>query len=71
MMSPLNLGNTSKKNGKCYLNRTVMTELLYFVHVFNQEVVERSRYRYVLLREVALKTVARVVIFTRTALANT
>ena len=32
-----------KKNGKCYLNRTLMTESLYFVHVFNQEVVEKSR----------------------------
>ena len=58
-----------EKNGKCYLNITLMTESLYFVHVFNQEVVERSRY--VLHREMALKTVARVVIFTRAALANT
>ena len=58
-----------EKNGKCYLNVTLMTESLYFVHVFNQEVVERNRY--VLHREMALKTVARVVIFTRTALANT
>ena len=58
-----------EKNGKCYLNITLMTESLYFLHVFNQEVVERSRY--VLHREMALKTVARVVIFTRTALANT
>ena len=46
-----------------------MTESLYFVNVFNQEVVKRSRY--VLHREMALKTVARVVIFIRTALANT
>ena len=46
-----------------------MTESLYFVHVFNQEVVKRSSY--VLQREIALKTVARVVVFTRTALANT
>ena len=38
--------------------RTLMTESLYFVHVFNQEVVERSRFRYVLYREMALKTVA-------------
>ena len=58
-----------EKNGKCYLNITLTTESLYFVHVFNQEVVERSRY--VLHREMAFKTVARVVIFTRTALANT
>ena len=58
-----------KKNGKCHLNRTLMTESPYFVHVFNQEVVERSRY--VLHREMALKAVARVVIFTPTALANT
>ena len=58
-----------KKDSKCYLNRTLMTESLYFVYVFNQKVVERSRY--VLHREMALKTVARVVIFTRTTLANT
>ena len=58
-----------EKNGKCYLNATLMTESPYFVHVFNQEVVERSRY--ILQREMALKTVARVVVFTRTALANT
>ena len=42
-----------------------MTESLYFVHVFNQEVVEKGRY--VLHRKMALKTVARVVIFTLTA----
>ena len=58
-----------EKNGKCYLNITLMTESLYFVHVFNQEVVERSRY--VLHKEMALKSVARVDIFTGTALANT
>ena len=40
-----------KKNGKCYLNRTLITESLYFAHVFNQEVVERSKY--VLHREMA------------------
>ena len=42
-----------ENNGKCYLNIALMTESLYFVHVFNQEVVERSRY--VLHREMALK----------------
>ena len=41
-----------EKNGKCYLNITLMTESLYFVHVFNQEFVERSRY--VLHKEMAL-----------------
>ena len=41
-----------EKNGKCHLNITLMTESLYFVHVFNQEFVERSRY--VLHREMAL-----------------
>ena len=58
-----------EKNGKCYLNMTLMTESLYLVSVFNQEVVERSRY--VLHREMVLISVASVVIFTRTALANT
>ena len=58
-----------EKNGKCYLNMTLMTESLYLVPVCNQEVVERSRY--VLHREMVLKSVASVVIFTRTALANT
>lgn len=58
-----------EKSGKCYLNITLMTESLYLVRVFKQEVVERSIY--VLHREMALKTIARVVIFTRTALANT
>ena len=48
---------------------TLITESLYLVPVFNQEVVERSRY--VLQREMVLKSVASVVIFTRTALANT
>ena len=41
-----------EKNGKCYLNRTLMTESLYSVHIFNQEVVKRSRY--VLHRELEL-----------------
>ena len=54
-----------EKNGKCYLNIILMTELLYFVNVFNQQVVERSWY--VLQIQMVLKSV----IFTRTALANT
>ena len=58
-----------EKNGKCYLNITLMTELLYFVNVFNQQVVERSWY--VLQIQMVLKSVASVVIFTRTAFANT
>ena len=49
-----------EKNGKCNLNITLMTESLYFIDVFSQQVVERSRY--VLHREMALKMVARVVI---------
>ena len=51
------------------LNITLKTELQYFVNVFNQGNIERSRY--VLQIEMVLKSVACVVIFTGTALANT
>ena len=34
-----------EKNGKCYLNITLITEWLYFVRVFNQQVVEKRQVR--------------------------
>ena len=33
-----------EKKGKCYINVTLRTESLYVVHVFNQQVLERSKY---------------------------
>ena len=55
-----------EKNGKCFLNMTLMTESLYLVPVLIRKLSKGAGTFFTVL-----KSVASVVIFTRTALANT